>query len=243
MKIVVTTCTHIGKRLAGYDWKNHLIAAFDDVIKLTRKADLFVHLGDVFDGGKPSPRDYALALEALDAIDCPMCILKGNHDENPGLEPDALEPLSFFRFQRDTKIVRGPCVLGVNGKLFGFIPFQNDSKAREISGNGAQGLIDGLLADMHESKYELDLDGEQKIISALFMHIDIRGYSYDVKDESERVNAAVDLLALKKMPFEVICGHYHNSASVVPNIYFPGSILPFDFGAVGLKRYAIILDV
>ena len=93
MKIIVTGCWHVGKKLAGYDWKKDFDIAVAEVIERAHRADLLVYLGDLFDVGHPSPKDYALALEVLDAIDCPMFIMKGNHDENPGLEPDALEPL------------------------------------------------------------------------------------------------------------------------------------------------------
>jgi DNA repair exonuclease SbcCD nuclease subunit len=236
MKVIITSCSHIGKHLAGYDWREDQIKAFDEIVERSHRADLFVHLGDLFDNGHPAPKDYALALDLLDAIDCPMFLMKGNHDENPGMEPDALEPISRFRFRKDLSIIRRPTMVGIGGKFFAFIPFQNDAKERAASGGAvsAQAAADFVLDGCRR--------GEPKI-SMLFTHVDIGGLLPQVGDSSQRVNVQVPLGDLQALPFDVAVGHYHKSAHLAPNIYVVGSLLPFDFGEVGEQKFMLTAEL
>jgi DNA repair exonuclease SbcCD nuclease subunit len=236
MKIIVWGCSHIGKTLAGYDWKREFETAVNEVLTQAAKADLVVHLGDLFDCGHPRPKDYTLALEVIEAIAKPMFILKGNHDENPGLEPDALDPLMHFRFHEEVKIVTRPTMIGAMGKFFSFVPHQNDAKERARSGGrqSAQQAADDVVAGC--------LSGRVKI-SALFTHVDLIGAGHPVEENSQRVNVALDLEELQKLPFDVVAGHYHKSAQFEPNIYLPGSLLPFDFSEVGNQKFILTMDL
>ena len=245
MKVIVWGCSHIGKTLAGYDWRKEFDVAVNEVVTRSASADLVVHLGDLFDCGRPRPRDYTLALEVIEAIAKPMFILKGNHDENPGLEPDALDPLMHFRFHEEVKIVREPGLVGAGGKVFAFIPHVNDSKSRAgKGGKSAQTVADELVAALKEkAPFGLDEHGRQRPVSALFTHVDLAGAGHPVEESSHRVNVALDLEELQKMPFDVVAGHYHKSAHHAPNVYVPGSLLPFDFGEVGNQKFILTMDL
>jgi len=245
MKVIVWGCSHIGKTLAGYDWRKEFDVAVNEVVTRAASADLVVHLGDLFDCGRPRPRDYTLALEVIEAIAKPMFILKGNHDENPGLEPDALDPLMHFRFHEEVKIVREPGLVGAGGKGFAFIPHVNDSKSRAgKGGKSAQTVADELVAALKEkAPFGLDEHGRQRPVSALFTHVDLAGAGHPVEESSHRVNVALDLEELQKMPFDVVAGHYHKSAHHAPNVYVPGSLLPFDFGEVGNQKFILTMDL
>jgi DNA repair exonuclease SbcCD nuclease subunit len=236
MKVIVWGCSHIGKTLAGYDWRKEFDVAVNEVVTRAASADLVVHLGDLFDCGRPRPRDYTLALEVIEAIAKPMFILKGNHDENPGLEPDALDPLMHFRFHEEVKIVTRPTMIGAMGRFFVFIPHQNDAKERGRSGGrqSAQQAADDVVAGCFEGRVK---------ISALFTHVDLAGAGHPVEESSHRVNVALDLEELQKMPFDVVAGHYHKSAHHTPNVYVHGSLLPFDFGEVGNQKFILTMDL
>lgn len=245
MKVIIFSCSHIGKTLAGYDWKREFDNAVNEVAEKATKADLVVHLGDLFDCGHPRPKDYTLALEVIEAIAKPMFILKGNHDENPGLEPDALDPLMHFRFHEEVKIVREPRLIGVDGKVFAFVPFINDAKARVGKGgksaqDAADELIDALKAG---EPFGVDEHGRERPVSALFTHVDLIGAGHPVEESSQRVNVALDMEQLQKLPFDVVAGHYHRSSFFEPNVYLPGSLLPFDFSEVGNQKFILTMDL
>lgn len=242
MKVVVTGCWHHGKKLAGYDFRRERMAAMDDVVARASDADLVVHLGDLFDGGRPSPREYAEAIDMLEAVNRPTFIMKGNHDENPGAEPDALEPLLRYRFREEVKIVREPGVNGVNGAAFAFLPYWNDAKARAFRGKSAQEEADDLLRNVTRLE-AYNSAGERVPISALFTHVDVGGIGYPVSETSQRVGVALPLEELVKLPFPVACGHLHRPSHAEPNVYFPGSLLPFDFSEDKPQRYVLELEL
>lgn len=242
MRILIIGCTHFGKTLAGYDWKREFDRALGDVISRSLQADLLVHLGDLFDCGHPTPRDYAHALDALDSIGCPMFIMKGNHDENPGLEPDALEPLTRFRFRQEVKFIREPGVNGIGGKVFAFLPFWNDAKARAFRGKSAQEEADDLIQNVTRME-TYNSANERLPVSMLFTHVDVEGLGHPVEETSQRTNVAVKLEDLKKLPFNVAVGHYHSSMHFEPNVYVPGSLLPFDFSEVGNEKFCLTVDL
>lgn len=242
MKVLVTGCWHFGKTLAGYDWKKEFHRALDLMIVRSFNADLLVHMGDLFDCGRPSPKDYAFALDILDSIGCPMFIMKGNHDENPGLEPDALEPLTRFRFKQEVKFIREPGMNGIMGKVFSFLPFWNDSKARAFRGKSAQEEANDLLQNV--TRLEAYNSANERVpVSMMFTHVDVEGLGHPVEETSQRVNVAVGLEALRKLPMNVAVGHYHKSSHFEPNVYVPGSLLPFDFSEVGNDKFFLTVDL
>lgn len=248
MRIILSGCWHIGRKLAGYDWSAERTRAVEAIIERTHTADLFIHLGDLFDTGRPSPADYNLAFQVLDELDCPMFLLKGNHDENPGLEVDALEPLKKIRFRQQSKIVQFPCVMAVDGRVFSLAPYQNDTKARQPSlstpgFDSAQAAVDDLLRRMKEKDMYSRFDGEGRAAALFCTHLEVAGLDYGVEESSRRIGAAYHLEDLVKLPFDVIVGHLHKAKMIRPNVYLPGSLLPFDFSEVGVQKYCITVEL
>ena len=246
MKILVTGCWHIGKMLSGYDWKKDFLKAVEKIVDISDDMDAMIHLGDLFDSGRPAPRHYALAAEVLDEIRCPMFLMKGNHDENPGLEPDALEPFTCFRFREEVKLVRSSTVIEFEGKTFAFIPFQNEAKIREESKEEfmtVQERVNVFLDQIKGGGLYKKVKGKKFSISLLCTHVDVNIFDYNANETSQRVGVILDKEKLMAFPFDVILGHYHKSAKFEPNIFVPGSILPFDFSEVGEKKQFLIVDV
>lgn len=249
MRVLATGCWHIGKTLAGYDFKRERAAALDDVCARAADAELVVHLGDLFDCGRPSPREYAEAIDMLEAINRPMFVLLGNHDANPGLEPDALEPLTRYRFRSEVKFVREPGTHGVGGKAFAFLPHWTDARAREFwkgdphdKGHTAQQDADAFLEELVKERVVFE-DGNEAKVSALFTHVDMAGFAYPVGEDSQRVNVALDTDVLEKLPFPVVCGHLHKPGKREPNLWFPGSLLPFDFSTDRPQNFVLEMDL
>ena len=248
MRITITGCTHIGKTLAGYDWRTDIQKTWDDVIEEANRSDLFFHLGDLFDTGRPSPRDYRLALELLWEIDCPMVIMQGNHDENPGTEPGALEPLKKVSFRHEVLIADIHSVKQFDERQFAFFPYMNDAKVKVATSGkmtSSQESLDWFMESLKRKEFESNLNGKRvRSISLLCTHIDIRGLAYLIEeDSSKRVGAAVDVEVLKRLPFDVVCGHIHKWAKVEPNVYLPGSLLPFDFSEEGVKKFCLVVNL
>lgn len=120
-RILVCGDTHISARhlargQAALSW---LLAT-----ALQKSVDLLVVAGDLFDGARPTPQEYAVVfawLAALERSGIKVAILEGNHDQGPR-GSSALEPLAVA--SRATIVRDGdPQVLLMEGARLALLPF------------------------------------------------------------------------------------------------------------------------
>ncbi len=83
MKIALSADFHLGIRQFNSQqrWRDFL----DTFIKVTRKvgelkADVYVMAGDIFHNYRPHPGIVRLFLKEISALDCPVILIRGNHD-------------------------------------------------------------------------------------------------------------------------------------------------------------------
>lgn len=120
-RILVCGDTHISARhlsrgQAALSW---LLAT-----ALQKSVDLLVVAGDLFDGARPTPQEYAVVfawLAALERSGIKVAILEGNHDQGPRAS-SALEPLAVA--SRATIVRDGDAqVLLVEGARIAMLPY------------------------------------------------------------------------------------------------------------------------
>jgi len=235
MKIVITSCWHLDLKLGGYDPHSDILRAARQVIDETQGADLFVHLGDLFETPKPSPRAYATAIELLNQCGCPAVVLEGNHDQ------DALEPLSEIEFPNEVRIIDGAQALGIGDKKFAFIPYLIDRTARELADVTAQEWVN-IEFDACRRAHEDDVIGEYRI-DAVFCHLDVEGAELPSGQTMFGGDLRMPVDVAKKLPVPVFNGHIHRRQKLEPNIWITGSLIPTDFGERYDEKSYVVAEI
>lgn len=230
MKVVASGDWHLDLVVSGYDCHDDIVEAARVIVDATQGADLFVHLGDLFHTHRPSPRAYAAAIELLDQVCCPFVVIKGNHDEAPGVQADALEPLKHIRFNQDHFFVTYPGCYEIAGAPFAFAPYLNDSKARAV-GRSAQQEIDRFFEEM------------QGGVEAVFCHLDVDGAELGSGAFLRGGVLQMPLGRTKRLPVAVVNGHVHKRQKMEPNLWMPGSITDTYFSREDDARGYAVLEV
>ncbi len=228
MKLIVTGCWHLGKRIGGYDLHNDIKETAFQVIDATQSADLFVHLGDLFDSNKPSPADYTTAIGLINELGCPGLFLPGNHD------PDTLYPLVVAKqggaFSKSTvfAVAPGQYRVGEDGEkqvlCIGHPP-------REWK----QPNVDTEFERARMS-HEDEWSSRQARVEAVFTHLNAEGVEIGEGVRMGPTDLSIPMEAAKKLPCPVFAGHIHKEQFIAPNIYFPGSLVRADMGERDQKK-------
>jgi len=233
MRVIISGDWHLGVLVAGRNMNEQIKKTAAVIIDSTAGADLFVHLGDVFDSSRPSPESYAIAIELLNQLDCPALILKGNHDESRGLEPDALEPLRKSLFRQEVRIVDHPEVILYGEKQLMVLPYLNDSKAKKYFVDGsAQQAVDYVVSESKAKDVKVD---------AVFGHLDVVG----ARLPSGMVMRGGRLqLPWKELDsrWQIFNGHIHVQQKI-QNVECVGSVIPTDFGDESESKFYAKLEV
>lgn len=218
---------HYGLKVGGIDVNKCINDAFQVVLDATRKADLFVILGDVFHKCKPSPVEYAVFIDRLKEIGCPTVVINGNHDVGDGF--DAYEPLKKMLFPHEVHFVSVPSVINFEGRRFFFMPYLNDATADRYASK-AQDMIDEAM------------DWDKGNVAAMFCHLDVEGDFGLDSPFMQGSRLTFDMDEVKKFPFKVFCGHYHRYKRA-GNVYFVGSVVPTEFSSDDQEQYYVSAEV
>lgn len=218
MRIAVSSCWHIDLVVNGYDFHEDIARAASRMIEETYRVDLFVHLGDLFNSSRPTPRGIAFALSIFNQIGCPAIILAGNHDISSGMKPSALEPLKVVQFKEEVKIIEIPTVLRVSDAAnIALVPYMSDGRAFKEGGHQtAQDWVNEFFD--HVSTIEN--------VQAVFTHLDVEGVDLGNGVKMHGASLGMPLQKAKKLASIVMNGHIHKGQKIEPNIIMPGSIVP-----------------
>jgi DNA repair exonuclease SbcCD nuclease subunit len=226
MKVLFFSDTHAGLTISGYDTRDILKKALDEILEEIEiwQPDLVIHGGDVFHTSTPKPEDYAMVMEFFSAYDVPTIVLRGNHDDNNGIRADAIEPIRRTKFigyikdevaaeflmydSEDEEVMTVsdrvicpelPCKITFNEKELLVFPYIAEARAKRMTGHSAQKLVTDLLKE-----------NVNKDIAAAFTHLDIRGV---VEGSEASVARGATLLLPKTLAgscaFPFYCGHLH----------------------------------
>ncbi len=261
MKILFFSDTHTGLVVAGYNTRDILKKALDEILEEIEiwQPDLVIHGGDVFHTSTPKPEDYAMMLEFFSAYDVPTIVLRGNHDESNGLRDDAIEPIRRMKFvgyvidQVASKFVtldeddlmmsadrvvcpELPTRIVFEGKEILILPYIAEARAKRLTGHSAQKLIVDLLKE-----------NKGKNISAAFGHLDVRGV---IEGSEASVVRGLELLLPKALAsscgFPFFNGHIHKRQVLKfgkTTVNFPGSIIRTDFSEVDGSKGFLKVEV
>jgi DNA repair exonuclease SbcCD nuclease subunit len=235
VKIVVSGDWHLDLVVAGFDFHDEIVRSANHVIDATHGADLFVHTGDLYHSGRPSPRAVAASIELLDRLGCPAVVIAGNHDVNPGTQPSALEPLKKIRFHEEVTLVDVPVLIKVYGVGdLGFCPHLTEAKARSITDgkDGAQEVVDSFFGILAE---------EGGKVGAAFVHLSVVGADLG-HSFMKGHDLHVPLKLARRLPIPVFCGHIHRRQEVPPNIWLPGSLVPTHMSAEEVGNGYIVFE-
>lgn len=238
MKIVASGDWHIGLVVQGYDANPDIEEAAKAVIEAANRADLFVHLGDLFHSSKPRPKDYALAIRLISMFEQPSVWLKGNHDESGGAEVDALYPLDQIRcWPQPTALVnskvfvRGSWHSVEFGPALSFLPYMNDVKAKGWEGGGktAQEVVDQFFDEVPD-------DG------IVFTHLDVDGARVGTEGRHLRGKWLGMPDSAYRKGIRIVNGHLHQRQRF-RNVVMPGSLLPTNMDEREDDKGYVVLEV
>lgn len=184
--------------------------------------DVILCAGDLFDRARPSPAEYALALDALQglAAQAPVAVIPGNHDLPSGADADALRPLRTAQIEGvvflETLGERVELISDDRGPRLAIyaLPYPphvaTSGDGREADNARASAALNLALADMAQRAQR---DAEEGIATCLLAHVTFSGGRY-VADQTA---PAYDLLA----PVEplrafdlVVAGHLHQRQQI-----------------------------
>jgi DNA repair exonuclease SbcCD nuclease subunit len=219
VKIIATSCWHLDLEHGGYDFHLDIIQAANEVIDASRGADLLVHLGDLFDTNRPSPRAYKTAMELFSEAGCPVLLIPGNHDS------EALGPLEFLE---GVEVQATP----------GMWAFERGKEYRVFLCVGHpprdwdQEKIDELFRIARRSADALDTSVR---VEAVFCHLEVEGSVLGGYVHRE-TQMGIPVKLAKKLPCPVVNGHIHGRQTIEPNIVMPGSLIRATFGERGESK-------
>ena len=216
MKILATSCWHIGLETGGYSRADEIGELAKELIDESYNADLFVHLGDLFDNDHPRPGDYALAFALLRQIECEAKVLvAGNHD------PTAVVPIGVA--------------------LDGWKVVHEDPAVFDVHGDAADGRYvcipyQSAFTEIVESVKLARTAGD---VVAVFSHLDVPGASLSSGVEMGDSEHALPPDA-KDLPCWVVNGHIHKR-QIMGSIIMPGSLIQVNQGESGESKGFVML--
>lgn len=230
MKIVASGDWHLDKKIEGYDLHDHIVRAAESVIDEAHGADFFVHLGDLFDNRRPTPRAYATAIELLSQLGCPIVVIQGNHDVGTG------GPIQAALSGR-VDVVTGPVVLAINDRSFQFVPWI-------IGHPEPQRVVDLVFEDARISWDDEFEKGKTNRVCAVFSHLGVRGAILSSGVAMNQGTLEMPYEVAQGLPCPVVNGHIHRRQKLGNNIWMPGGVVSFDMGERndGAKG-AVVLEV
>lgn len=239
MRIMFFSDLHIGLKIGGYDFHDE----HKNVLrKLERQShdgfDLIVIGGDIFHGPKPTPRDYRMFIEFLEALTTPTLIIHGNHDEDGRGRYNALDPIAAFYAKRSNAdddildfsdgenvcVVERPCIVEFGDKRFLMLGHISDVRANIVFGCDAQDVISVLIRE-----------GIKTRVDAAFSHLDIDGAK--ISDSYFMRGGTLRFTDIGRCPFPILNGHIHKYQQLKSNVYISGSVIPTNIGDSDTKRY------
>ncbi len=136
--------------------------AVDKIIEL--KPDVVVLAGDLFHTRKPPTQAIVVAQSALSAIQCPIILIPGNHDNMAYRTPSPLVALSLLP---QVHLIEQPEFVTIQGVRFYCIPFTTEPPEFREADYLVAHLRDRRVPQFHgsrieipESKYKLGMLGD-----------------------------------------------------------------------------------
>ncbi len=237
---ILTSDNHLGANYAKFRpdrlelRRKRLRQAFEQVVDaaIERKADLFLHAGDLFD--RPDPRNderrfVASQLRRLREASIPVFAIAGNHDSPrsygygggvvPQEEADVLGGLRLFR---DTAILQ----------------------SEEVISRGQRVCIWGMSTDFNRPADVCPLEGmtleraDPAALQIVLLHYGVQGWMQTFGDENNE--PLLFRCNLERLPVDAICvGHLHRRMQTTLEngalLINPGSTEHMDFGEESLE--------
>lgn len=263
MKILFFSDTHAGLTISGYDTRDILKKALEEILEEIEiwQPDLVVHGGDVFHSSNPKPEDYAMMMGFFSSYDTPTIVIRGNHDESNGIRADAIEPIRRTKFvgyiedsvansllfldEDDDEIMISsdrvfcpelPTKITFGDKEILVFPYVAEARAKKLTGLSAQRLVIDLLKA-----------NKGKNIDAAFGHLDVQGV---IEGSEASVARGATLLLPRTLAgscsFPFFNGHIHKKQIVKlknTTINFPGSVIRTDFSEVDGSKGFLKVEV
>ena len=195
--------------------------AIDSII--SRRPDLVLHSGDLFDSVRPSNRALSVVLEQLLRLsdaDIPVVLIAGNHST-----PRLRETGSVFRLFEHLDGVHPFYTPGVHRREFGDLlvtafPHQD------------RGTVMPVLQDWKRSRHRYEVG---------MLHAGIQGLSRYGTGEANELSLPSSLLNLDAD--YIALGHYHMQEQITANAWYSGSLERLSFAEAGQDKGYMLVDL
>ena len=237
MRILCTGDWHLGLVVGGYDFHDDIVEMCQVIVEDADKADLVVHLGDLFHSPRPDPRAYAAAIELLGSFHPNVIVLAGNHDAGRGTvadyrnggrapAPDAFEPLR--KVLKNVAFISYPTIFEYEDLSFGVLPYVTDTVARHVEGSTAQEWIEKVYRESLRAG-----------VKAVFSHLEVEGAKLG---ENTVMRGTGLSLPETSAPCPIVNGHIHRN-QVVGGTIIPGSVVPTEFQRKREEKGYVVIRV
>jgi len=238
MKIAHIADTHLGysayRKISenGFNQREEdVILSFLDAVDqiITRKPDVVLHSGDLFDSVRPTNRIVSIGIRELLRIykaGIPLVLISGNHET-----PKQLYKGSIYSILE---------ALPLDKKLFNIV-YKDKYEAFSFDGLTVHAVPQCSNDETFKSELKnIKLNPSTK--NVLMLHAGVSGMREFSHGESNELLVDYDWLKSSKMDY-IALGHYHNYVNVVGNAWFSGSSERMSFNEVGQAKGFLEVDL
>ncbi len=190
---------------------------------ISKRPDVVLHSGDLFDSVRPSNRALSVVLEQLlrlSAAKIPVVLIAGNHST-----PRLKETGSVFRLFEHIEGVTAFYTPGMHRLEMGDLtitgfPHQDKESMVEALQNWKRG----------RSRYEVGM-----------LHAGIQGLTRYSMGEANELNLPSSLLNLEAD--YIALGHFHDKEQITENAWYSGSLERLSFAEAGQEKGYMLIDL
>ncbi len=257
MKLLHTADWHLGARLGRHDRSEDHQTALRALLAIagSERPDLIVHAGDLFDAARPPYPALQLGVTALQrlAAIAPTVVVRGNHDSVALF--DVLDRMASVASPRRLWFVARPRVLefpasgGLRAAL-ACVPFIPPGAISDYA-TGDAARFEGDYADGIRSVNDQVIRVARQsagpngfVFHAAHLHVDGARAGASERRFTVGRDHATHTTGLQRALYCAF-GHIHKPQRLPGNVSgrYSGSLIPLDFGEVGERKHAVVVEV
>lgn len=246
LRLLHTADWHLGKTLKGVDRTPEVASALEEVLRLVRseKVDLVLVSGDLMDHPQPSTEAEALLVEfflRLAEAKVSAMAIAGNHDSGERMERVYRQLLGRFgvELRGQLAFAHEGGVVDRGGLRVALVPFLSERRLAKTLELPPEERHLAYAEGMRRLLAHLAQEGTPDVYLAHFTVAGARvGGGEYVLHLAEHY--AVPPGALPGARY-IALGHLHALQQVAENAWYPGSLIPLDFGASERAERGVVL--